>query len=173
MFLLSYLPLFIIYAINNIIVGNYIVSWIFVLVIIVVCLLSLLLFRAVKRKGRKRKINILRYQTVNHRLIEYIFVYIFPFLGSFGGIELISFLILFVVIGSIYIKSDLIAINPILSLFGYSIYDIEYFFYENKEKFLQGFLLAKDIEEEGEIVEAEERIFIKFKKGRGINVAKQ
>lgn len=62
----------------------------------------------------------------NELVTSYLATYILPFLGfNLSNIyDQISLLIIFIVIGLLYIKADLIFINPTLMLFGYNIYDV-------------------------------------------------
>jgi len=58
---------------------------------------------------------------------SYLLFYLFPFLNvDFGNpLDLATFCFLFLVLGAIYVRSHLIYINPLLSLFGYHFYEVE------------------------------------------------
>ncbi|KUK16122.1 MAG: Uncharacterized protein XD53_0466, partial [Petrotoga mobilis] len=89
LFLLSYLPLFIIFAINNF--GNFLFLF-FSIFSIFVFVVSSVLFLSAKKNSEEKCIPFEKVESENVRLLDYIFVYILPFI-SFGGIkELISFL---------------------------------------------------------------------------------
>jgi hypothetical protein len=93
------------------------------------------------------------------RLLDYIFVYILPFI-SFGGLkELVSFALIVFIVGNIYVKTDLIAINPVLSLFGYSIYKI-YFMDEGKKSMRSAWLISKSITEGMTVKEFSKDIYL-------------
>lgn len=64
--------------------------------------------------------------TKNELVTSYLATYILPFLGFnlTNTNDQISLLIIFVVIGVLYIRADLLYINPTLMLFGYNIYDV-------------------------------------------------
>jgi len=80
------------------------------------------------------------------RLLDYIFVYILPFINLGSIKELISFAIIVFIVGNIYVKTDLIAINPVLSLFGYSIYKV--YLMDGREKSMRpAWLISKSITE--------------------------
>ncbi|MBP1629474.1 MAG: hypothetical protein H6Q15_367 [Bacteroidetes bacterium] len=79
----------------------------------------------------------------NSESIGYIATYIVPFLfQSFNGwYELIALFFLLVIIYRIYINSNLILINPILS-FKYSLFEIEY--KQQNGKLKNGLIITKD-----------------------------
>lgn len=58
-------------------------------------------------------------------ILSYIFTYILPFLGFPSDKQLPISLFLLIIIGILYIKSDMIGINPILSLCGFHILKVE------------------------------------------------
>jgi hypothetical protein len=163
LFLLSYLPLFLIYAINGVIHGEFVVFYSFLVVIVVVSILCLLMFRSLKKRGKRRSLIVESHELVNNMLIEYIFVYIFPFISAFDKREIVSFLILFVIIGSIYIKSDLIAVNPTLSLLGYSIYKVSYRYEDDVSHVREGYLISRGLDDVGVKVEMSKGVFIHFR----------
>ncbi len=79
-----------------------------------------------------RKVNpiSIKVAAVNRRdgeAMSYIVTYLLPFLdlpvGTFK--EGMSLAIFFVVLGILYINSDMLHINPMLNLFGYHIYEVE------------------------------------------------
>lgn len=63
----------------------------------------------------------------SNQFLEYIIAYIIPFLGfNLTNLsDLISLSILFVIIGFLYIKSDMIYMNPVLKLLNYNLYKIK------------------------------------------------
>lgn len=56
--------------------------------------------------------------------LNYIVTYIIPFLEFDTQKDLLPLLILLVVIGVIYVHSNLLAVNPMLSLLGYRVYEL-------------------------------------------------
>lgn len=72
-------------------------------------------------EGQVKQIN-----TKNEQVLVYIATYILPFLGFNldDMYEQISLLIVFVTMGVLYIKSDLMYINPLFLLLGYNIYEV-------------------------------------------------
>ncbi len=66
-------------------------------------------------------------QRKDAEVMAYIVSYVFPFLGlNFDDpLNTISLGIFFVILGVIYINSNMVHINPILNIFGYHIYEIE------------------------------------------------
>ncbi|PTD15046.1 hypothetical protein [Flavobacterium columnare] len=79
----------------------------------------------------------------NSESIGYIATYIIPFIfQSFNNLyEIFAFLFLMLIIYRIYINSNLLLINPILS-FVYSIYEVEY--QEQNGKKRNGLIIIKD-----------------------------
>jgi len=141
LFLLSYLPLFVIFAINNF--GNWLFLF-FSIFSIFVFLVSSVLFRSAKNNSETKFIPFEKVESQNVRLLDYIFVYILPFINLSGLKELISFAIIVFIVGNIYVKTDLIAINPVLSLFGYSIYKV-CFIDEGEKNMRSAWLISKSI----------------------------
>ncbi|MDI6619223.1 MAG: hypothetical protein QME45_11225 [Clostridiales bacterium] len=79
----------------------------------------------------KTKINhvsgeILSIQSKNEQITSYLVTYLLPFMGfNLNNAEDdIALLIIFIIIGVLYIKADLIYINPVLMILGYNIYDV-------------------------------------------------
>jgi hypothetical protein len=56
--------------------------------------------------------------------LQYILTYIIPFLSFQPSTDLVPLIILLVVIGVLYVSSNLLYVNPMLSLFGYGVYDV-------------------------------------------------
>jgi hypothetical protein len=124
LFLSSYTPLFLIliltkYSLTILIVLG-LVSLISNLSLIYIIKLS------VKMEGRYIK-EIKRVEFNSEKFIEYIVAYIAPFLGFNLGKwqEVLALGILFCLIGFIYIRSEMIYMNPMLNLFGYELYKVE------------------------------------------------
>jgi hypothetical protein len=88
-------------------------------------------------------VSICKIENKNSESIGYIATYIVPFLfQSFNGwYELTALLFLLVIIYRIYINSNLILINPILS-FKYSLFEIEY--RQQNGKIKNGLIITKD-----------------------------
>jgi len=102
-----------------------------------------------KNINNGENVTLIDVKNKNNESIGYIATYIMPFIfQSFSEIsEIFSFLFLMLVIYRIYINSNLLLINPILS-FIYSIYEVEY--EEQNGKKRNGLIIIKDklIEEE-------------------------
>ncbi|MGY0373227.1 hypothetical protein [Clostridium sp. JNZ J1-5] len=91
------------------------------------------------------KVKILKATSLNYEyVLTYFSIYIFPFitlnLSSFSGI--IQFSILWIFIGYVYIKNDLIYINPMLNIiFKYNIYKTTIEFKDGKEIYKEEIIL--------------------------------
>jgi hypothetical protein len=129
LFLSSYIPLFIILGIKNFsnILFVYIDGGI---ILISIMFLIYVLFKSSRMNGEYKEIT--NVQDNSNKFIEYILAYIIPFLGFnlSAFVDVISVSIIFVMVGVLYIRSDLIYMNPMLNLFGYNLYKVNF---ENKE----------------------------------------
>jgi hypothetical protein len=88
-------------------------------------------------------VTVLNVNNKNSESVGYIATYIIPFLfqGFNGWYELLAFAFMMLIIYRIYINSNLILINPVLS-FKYSIYEIEY--QQQNGKFKNGLVISKN-----------------------------
>lgn len=134
LFLSSYMPLFVIFLINylfslefnlsNLTVTN-IVMLITIIMLIIMPPISLYIIMNIKRKSTKH-ININKINTISSEVLNYILVYIIPFITTditrFNNI--ITFLVFFVILGIIYVKNSLVYINPCLYIIGYNVFSI-------------------------------------------------
>lgn len=99
-----------------------------------------------KYSGSAFKVKISKATSLNYEyVLTYFSIYIFPFitlnLSSFSGI--IQFSILWIFIGYVYIKNDLIYINPMLNIiFKYNIYITTIEFKDGKETHKEEFILC-------------------------------
>ncbi len=108
---------------------------IFHFILILISLSCLLLFFAilkVKKTNNPQKKLIKDFKDLNSAHIEYLLAYIFPFL-PFGTFNLVPFVIFIFVLLIVYLKSNLIYVNPLLVIFGYNIFEIED---QNKNKII-------------------------------------
>ena len=69
--------------------------------------------------------KVINVNSMDGEILSYIFTYILPFLGFPSDKQLPISLFLLIIIGILYIKSDMIGINPILSLCGFHILKVE------------------------------------------------
>lgn len=132
MFISSYFPLFIMILIlwnkniyEGIIQGKvlWILFFVLLMLMISISILSLILFT---RGGDNKKICINKVSRPDY-ILSYIMTYIIPLIsGSEISIEIfiVNFL-LFILIGYIYIRLNLIYLNPLWAIFGYTIYRME------------------------------------------------
>lgn len=130
MFISSYFPLYVLLLISQ---GNkimqapnrYLGSFIATLsILIVISFLSVLLLKNVPISNYCKPVNVKR---PDDKVMNYVFTYIIPILGfSFNDFySVIVNLLLFLMIWFLYIKLDLVFINPLWSLFGYISYEYE------------------------------------------------
>lgn len=123
LFLSSYAPLFVILAIKNYSNENLVFAML-VLILIPNFILVFIIKKATTMSGDYYVITEL--ENKSDQFLEYIIAYIIPFLGF--NFDLLSDLIvvsmLFALMGFLYIKNDLVYMNPTMNLMGYSLYRI-------------------------------------------------
>lgn len=152
LFLSSYLPLYMLIIIQNYsffssMLKNILIKlngisgtikeeppykWIFFGVIIFLNLISFCTIHRFVISKSNRKFNITgKYEKTGDSIISYIFTYLVPLLSMDinNGNSIIVNLLLFIFIGVLYVAQDLIYLNPILALLGFS-------FYINDEKII-------------------------------------
>jgi len=125
LFVSSYFPLLIIFTIQNL---NSHFYWALGLASLgVLSLIGLALFIHFVNTSSPRIQEVTFVQRKDTEVMAYIVTYIFPFLGlNFGDLNnIISLGIFFLILGVIYVNSNMISINPTLNLLGYHLYEIE------------------------------------------------
>lgn len=70
--------------------------------------------------------TIVSVENMNSGILAYIFTYILPFLGFPEERQLGVLIFLLIIIGILYVRSDMLGINPLLAIFGYHIVKIEW-----------------------------------------------
>lgn len=85
----------------------------------------LVYLRAAQRLGALQ-VKIAGFQRRDAEAMAYIVTYILPFLAipSSGWKDGVALTIFFIVLGILYVNSNMIHINPMLNLFGYHLYEI-------------------------------------------------
>lgn len=125
LFLSSYIPLWVIFAIITFQTLPW-VSGAFVALAVVSFLGTIFFLRAVQNfSGIDLKIGIIHRK--DSETMSYIASYIIPFAATaFDKAEQVYALaVFFVVLGFVYINSSMIHINPLLSLLGFHLYEVE------------------------------------------------
>ncbi len=144
LFLLSYIPLFFILAIQNIndkrtddkglpfsvkqIFHNNLLSISLVLICIVSLIYYILFIKINASAGFRNPQKVIKIKNSGIEYLSYFATYIIPFIGlKFDSWNnLIATTILFLLIGFIYTKTNLLYANPTLALFGYYIYQVTF-----------------------------------------------
>ncbi|MCX6168658.1 MAG: hypothetical protein NTX65_04940 [Ignavibacteriales bacterium] len=133
LFLTSYIPLGIIFLIidfRELIYPFFKNPFISFSLIVFTCILIVLLLTFLKYFKNKsspiESMKIINVQNMDGEILAYIFTYILPFLGFPTEKQFPISLFLLIVIGILYIKSDMIGINPILAFFGFHILKVEW-----------------------------------------------
>lgn len=163
LFISSYIPLYLIFVISNsfdayskytairfkenysisLLISNLKTNFIIIIIFVALSLISwVLLFVIIKVSSKSTNYKELyMVRKYNEKINEYILVYILPFISvsSNDFKELFMFAIIFMVIGMVSVKNDIVYINPILYLKQYDIY----LFNENEEAIESSILISK------------------------------
>jgi len=124
LFLSSYSPLFLILGLLNsrdLVVGGIFYG------ITIVSIFSLYVFMKSYGDAHSYKVEIKSVSSRDSDVMSYIVSYLLPFLGiSFKDVaSAVSFGIFIAVIGIIYVSANMVYINPVLSLRGYHMLEVE------------------------------------------------
>jgi hypothetical protein len=125
LFFSSYAPLFVITALQW---HSKIGKWSYLLgTIAVVSVVALWLFVRVSRRIAPVPLEIESARSLNAEALNYVATYIFPFLDSRPDDPLYAagLLVLYAVLGIIYVNSNMIHINPLLNVVGYRLIEVE------------------------------------------------
>jgi hypothetical protein len=123
LFLSSYIPLYVIVIVRN--YSNQEVLVFFIILILATGgALVFTLWGVARPAGEYLKMD--RVEDISSVNLGYFAAYVIPFLATdFASIsDVISFCILLAIIGVMYMKSDLVYMNPTLALLGFNIYKI-------------------------------------------------
>lgn len=132
LFLTSYTPLFLAFAIKNAHPTGDVFSFLernpFLMIVVVLSIILVLsarwIFSVVGTAG-KTTITFTVVERKDQDVLSYVVTYLVPFMGlSLSSTpEIVANLMLVLVMGFLYVRSNLIYINPVLSFLGYSIYE--------------------------------------------------
>ncbi len=136
LFLSAYSPLFALLGLR-ILLDNYTVitewdmfslgvSLIFIVIIFSNFILYYLL-RKSKKEDRYKHITVKHKENLNHIYLEYLITYIIPFFFFFYSNvkDIFLLFLLLIVVCFMYLKSNLIYVNPMINLFGYNLFKID------------------------------------------------
>ena len=132
LFLSAYTPLGVIYLISDYEEfkypffkhGSFSLTLLGLMIFILLMLYWLIAYFDKKENGELMKLT--KVSNMNSEILSYIFSYLLPFLDFPEERRLIITLFLLVIVGILYTKSDMICINPVLSIFGYNIIKVEW-----------------------------------------------
>lgn len=124
LFLSSYFPLALIFFFLSIKRHRYVA--IAILIVGLLGVLGMYLYLRQAQKLAPSKIKVSALQRLDAEAMSYIVTYVIPFLAiPFNGWEQgIALSIFFVVLGILYVNSNMIHINPMLNLSGYHLYEV-------------------------------------------------
>lgn len=126
LFLSSYTPLFLILGVIS--WGkNYLLTFVFIISGICIYFLLKTFLTHTQRTVNSERIKIISCEHHGSEVLSYIVTYFLPFMVDFSKPpnELLALLLLFVTIGFLYVNSNMIHINPVLSAWGYQLYEVE------------------------------------------------
>lgn len=120
---------------------------------------------ATARKISGKFVKVDKVENLSRVGLEYFVTYIIPFVAvDFLAIkDIISVLILFGVMGVIYVKTDLIFMNPVLNLVGFNIYKI---ISEEKELVVISRKRKDELRNTEEVIELGESVVLGLQVGR-------
>ncbi|MCB9365895.1 MAG: hypothetical protein H6508_01715 [Calditrichaeota bacterium] len=126
LFASSYLPLWIIFAIQLLARQNRIGAYIAV-GFAAFCFLGLMVFLKIVQGINPLTLKVASIQRRDGEAMSYIVTYLLPFIAlpSCEIGDLLSLGIFLVVLAVLYVNSDMIHINPVLNLLGWHVYEIE------------------------------------------------
>lgn len=128
LFLSSYFPLFAALAIRNIPHDGYYNWWptIIFSTITVAALIITSIFLAIARSFATVPLTVNSCKSNQGQVISYLFTYILPFLNvTYESIpDIAAIILVYLVFAVLYINSNMIYINPFLSVIGFRIYEV-------------------------------------------------
>lgn len=100
-------------------------TWVFIISAILGIIASIIITKTKINPDCREVINIV---SKNDQVLSYLVSYLLPFLGFdlTKCNDFIALIIIFLTIGILYIKADLIYINPFLLLLGFNIYEAQF-----------------------------------------------
>lgn len=97
--------------------------WLILIVILFSILLLIFTLEVSRRNGNHKKVRIKLLENLNRTHVEYLLTYVFAFLPINTG-NILAFFIFMLVLLIVYLKSNLIYVNPLLTILGYNILKI-------------------------------------------------
>lgn len=115
--------------------------------------LRILLRNIHNRASNGHKAELVSISNRNNEALGYLATYIVPFISAESAttLDIICFIIIMLIVYGIYVRSNMILINPILNL-KYSLYEVEYKIKQDKER--DGLVLIKghSLEEDDKLI---------------------
>jgi hypothetical protein len=140
LFISSYVPLGIILLVSDFdksefpfFTYKYYSFSLFLVIILVILLLIILGRHFFKMPAGWVNKRVVSAENMNSQILSYIFSYILPFLSYTAGRQIIIAILLLIMIGILYMRSDMIGINPMLSIFGYNIIRVKWYIGNSSE----------------------------------------
>jgi hypothetical protein len=123
MFLSSYAPLFLLLAYSN---RTCRAVWIVLVAAALVSVVGLAIVLVARRNDQGPRLTVQHSRPKDGEVLAYIATYLVPFLGlNLGdGDDLVLFCGFLVVLGIVYINSNMLFVNPLLSLSGFHTFEV-------------------------------------------------
>jgi len=125
LFLSSYLPLWLVFVVVN---GVQLGVWVIVpAAAFVAGVLGLAILFHAKGVGGPTTLGVARVERVDLENVTYVVTYLFPFVGASvtDHYQAAGLAILFVFLLAVYVRADLIHVNPVLTLLNWHVYRVE------------------------------------------------
>lgn len=125
LFLTSYIPLYVILMVRNYGAAFELFWGLLIFTAAIITLVAIVFLRVYRISGDYTKID--EVENVNSVNLEYFIAYVFPFITE-DLLQLdnaISFAIVMFIMGIIYVRSDLIHMNPPLNIIGFNVYKVK------------------------------------------------
>jgi hypothetical protein len=129
LFISSFSPLAIIWGLRfkeyefNILKWNINALWLILIIILFSIFLLIFVLEFSRRSNNPKKVKIKSLENLNRTHVEYLLTYVFAFLPINTG-SILAFVIFMLVLLVVYLKSNLIYVNPLLTILGYNILKI-------------------------------------------------
>ncbi|NLX77491.1 MAG: hypothetical protein GXZ01_09030 [Clostridiaceae bacterium] len=100
-------------------------TWVFAVIAIIGFIAAIKIVSTKMKPDNREVTNVV---SRNDQLPGYLVSCLFPFVGFhiIGADEFTALIFIFLIIGVLYVRTDLVYINPLLSLFGFNIYEVQF-----------------------------------------------
>lgn len=162
LFLSSYIPLYVMYLIVDFDgksgLFKSFLAYIFIFFFVYSSIFLYVIIRHLKKEEDKLFVKIISIENKNDEVVAYLVTYVLPFLSLPNERKTVVVLIFMLMLFILYVKSNLIAINPILVFLGYHIMEVT--------------ITKKDWQRDKKVILISRHFLYELKKGEYINITK-